>query len=289
MSDSAPHTPVLLNEALDGLAIREQGTYVDATFGAGGHTRALLARLRGGRVIAFDVDPTVEPLVDPALVFVQANFRDIADELRARAIERVDGVLFDFGVSSMQLDRGERGFSFNSDAPLDMRMDQTSGRTAHELLAESSETELADILFFFGEERAARRIARALLRAREQGRLPRTTVELARCVAGVLHRPGKRERTHPATRTFQALRIAVNDELGAISQGLEAATTMLAPGGRIAAISFHSLEDRLVKHHFRDNPHLTAITRKPLLPQDSEIQHNPRARSARLRVAERNS
>ena len=283
-----PHTSVLLEEALEGLAIREQGTYVDATFGAGGHTKALLARLRGGRVIAFDVDPTVEVLDDPALLFIRANFREMALELRERDVEHVDGVLFDFGVSSMQFDRGERGFSFNSDAPLDMRMDQSAGRSALEILEEASETELADIFFFFGEERAARRIARALMRARAEGRLPRTTLELARCVSGILHRPGKRERTHPATKTFQALRIAVNDELGAISQGLEAAIEMLSPGGRISAISFHSLEDRIVKRCFRDNESLTAITRKPILPQESEIEHNPRARSARLRVAERN-
>ena len=289
MSSDALHTSVLLEEALEGLAIRAEGTYVDATFGAGGHTRALLSRLKGGRVIAFDVDPSVEPLEDAAFMFIRANFREMAAELRARDIEYVDGVLFDFGVSSMQLDRAERGFSFNADAPLDMRMDPSSGRSARVLLEESSEAELADMLFFFGEERAARRIARALMRARAEGRLPTTTLELARCVSGVLHRPGTRERTHPATRTFQALRIAVNDELGAITAGLDAAIEILSPGGRISAISFHSLEDRIVKRCFRDNHKLTALTRKPIIPQENEIEQNPRARSARLRVAERNA
>lgn len=289
MSSAEPHTSVLLEEALEGLAIREDGTYVDATFGAGGHTKALLERLQGGRVIAFDVDPSVNVVDNPALLFIRANFRDMASELREREIEHVDGVLFDFGVSSMQFDQAERGFSFLSDAPLDMRMDQSAERNALDILQDSSETELADILFLFGEERASRRIARALMRARTEGRLPSTTLELARCVSGVLHRPGKRERMHPATRTFQALRIAVNDELGAITQGLAAATEMLSPGGRISAISFHSLEDRIVKRCFRDSEDLTAITRKPILPQEAETERNPRARSARLRVAERNA
>ncbi len=289
MSTDAPHVSVLLEEALEGLAIREQGTYVDATFGAGGHTKALLARLKGGRVIAFDVDPSVQPIEDPAFLFIRANFREMTSALRERDINHVDGVLFDFGVSSMQLDQAERGFSFNSDAPLDMRMDQSSGRSAQELLEEASETEIADLLFFFGEERASRRIARALMRARAENRLPKTTLELARLVAGVLHRSGVRERTHPATRTFQALRIAVNDELAAITAGLEAATEVLSSGGRISAISFHSLEDRIVKRCFRDSEDLTAITRKPIQPQEDEIARNPRARSARLRVAERNA
>ena len=277
----------MLDEAIAGLNISGDGTYVDATYGNGGHTRALLAKLSGGRVIALDVDPTVEPLVDPALIFVRSNFRELATVVAELGIEAVDGVLFDFGVSSMQLDRAERGFSFNAEAPLDMRMDQARGRSAYQLLQEATEPELADILFFFGEERAARRIARAVMRLRDEGRLPTTTLELARCVAGVLHRPGHRERMHPATRTFQALRIAVNDELGAIEAGLAAAIDVLRPGGRISAISFHSLEDRIVKRCFRDNDALHAITRKPMSPSEEEIAQNPRSRSARLRIAER--
>lgn len=281
------HLPVLLDEALEGLAIRARGTYVDATFGAGGHTKALLARLEGGRVIAFDVDPSVPRFEDPALLFIQANFRDMAWELREREIRAVDGVLFDFGVSSMQLDTAERGFSFQSEAPLDMRMGGLGGQSARDLLEEFSERQLADMLFVYGEERAARPIARALVRARLMGRLPKSTAELARLVAGVLHRPGKRERLHPATRTFQALRIVVNDELNAIQLGLEAAAELLSSGGRIAAISYHSLEDRIVKRTFREDERLTALTRKPILPRPSEIDRNPRARSARLRLAQR--
>jgi 16S rRNA (cytosine1402-N4)-methyltransferase len=283
------HIPVLLDETLDGLAIRAGGTYVDATFGAGGHTKALLARLEGGRVIAFDVDPSVPRFEDPALLLIHANFRDMAEELHEREIREVDGVLFDFGVSSMQLDTSERGFSFQSEAPLDMRMALSDGPSACDLLEESSERQLADMLFLYGEERAARPIARALVRARLTGRLPKSTLELARLVAGVKHRPGKRERLHPATRTFQALRIVVNDELNAIRLGLEAAAELLSVGGRIAAISYHSLEDRIVKRAFLQDERLTALTRKPILPLPSEIDRNPRARSARLRLAQRNS
>jgi 16S rRNA (cytosine1402-N4)-methyltransferase len=283
------HIPVLLDETLDGLAIRAGGTYVDATFGAGGHTKGLLARLEGGRVIAFDVDTSVPRFEDPALILIHANFRDMAEELHEREIREVDGVLFDFGVSSMQLDTSERGFSFQSEAPLDMRMAPSDGPSARDLLEESSERQLADMLFLYGEERAARPIARALVRARLTGRFPKSTLELARLVAGVTHRPGKRERLHPATRTFQALRIVVNDELNAIRLGLEAAAELLSVGGRIAAISYHSLEDRIVKRAFLQDERLTALTRKPILPLGSEIDRNPRARSARLRLAQRNS
>ncbi|GAC1396406.1 MAG: hypothetical protein NVS2B8_09020 [Vulcanimicrobiaceae bacterium] len=187
----------------------------------------------------------------------------------------------------MQFDRPERGFSLLADGPLDMRMNPSDGRSAYELLETLEENELADLIFTYGEERAARRIARKIVGARDRGTLPTHTVDFARMIAGVVHVRGRRERIHPATRTFQALRIAVNDELGSIERGLDAAIARTRAGGRIAAISFHSLEDRIVKMRFRDDPRVHALNRKPLLPGDDEQGRNPRSRSAKLRVAER--
>ena len=287
MSEQVAHLSVMRDEALEGLAIRPDGIYVDATYGAGGHSRAILAQLDGGRLIALMWILAVQPLQSAAFIFVRANFRQLGKALEELGIPAIDGILFDFGVSSMQLDRGERGFSFQTDAPLDMRMDQTDGPTAYDLLLTIEENKLADILYLYGEERASRRIARALINLRANGRLPRTTGELASCVAGIMHRSGVRERIHPATRTFQALRIALNDELAAIDQGLDAAIAALALQGRVVAISFHSLEDRIVKRRFRDDSRLRAVTRKPLQPTEDERSLNPRSRSARLRVAER--
>ena len=286
------HVAVLLREALDWLAVEPGGTYVDATLGAGGHSRAIAERLQGGRLVALDADPSAlarpdRPAEGPNVTLVHANFATLATVLERLGIETVDGVLFDLGVSSMQFDEGERGFSFREDAPLDMRLDPTAGESAADLLATREERELADIIFQFGEERAARRIARAIVRRREAGNVPATTAALAGLVASVLHRPGKRERMHPATRTFQALRIAVNDELGALRAGLDAATAALREGGRLVAISFHSLEDRIVKTTFRDDPRLHALTRKPIGPAEDELARNPRSRSAKLRAAER--
>jgi 16S rRNA (cytosine1402-N4)-methyltransferase len=212
----------------------------------------------------------------------------LGDALDELGTADVDGALFDLGVSSMQFDRGERGFSLQHDGPLDMRMSGTGGRSAYDLLATASERELADTIFTFGEERAARRIAHAIVAARTAHRLPERTSELARLVAGVVQVRGKRERIHPATRTFQALRIAVNDELASLERGLDAAIGRTRPGGRVAVISFHSLEDRIVKHRFRDDERVRPLTKKPLLPGDDELARNPRARSAKLRVAERN-
>ena len=277
------HVSVLAAEALDALAVRPDGTYVDATAGAGGHTRSILARLeRSGRLFAFDADPAAAARLpdDPRLTFVHANFRALRAALAERSAPPVDGLLYDLGVSSMQLDEAERGFSFRSDAPLDMRMDPTSGVSAAELIAESDEHELAELIFRYGEERAARRIARAI-----KARAPRTTGELAAVVAGAVHVRGRRERIHPATRTFQALRIAVNDELAALEESLDGAIAVAAPGARIAVISFHSLEDRIVKQRFRDDPRLRALTRKPVVPGETELAANPRSRSAKLRVA----
>jgi 16S rRNA (cytosine1402-N4)-methyltransferase len=284
------HVPVLLAETLDGLAPLPGGLYVDATFGAGGHSRGLLARLGpGGRVLALDRDPAASllPGEDPRLELVAANFAELAAVLDERGIEFVDGVLFDFGVSSMQFDQAERGFSLSADGPLDMRMTPTGGESAYEFLATSDERTIADAIYTYGEERASRRIARAIVAAREAGKLPERTLDLARLVAGVVHVRGKRERIHPATRTFQALRIAVNDELGAIERGLDAAIVRTRPGGRIAAISFHSLEDRIVKQRFRSDERVVAVTKKPLVAGDEELARNPRARSAKLRIAER--
>ena len=280
----------MLNAAVEALEVRPGGTYVDATFGAGGHARAIVRRENGVRVIALDVDPAAECAARdvPAVEFVRANYAELRGILDALGVDAVDGVLFDFGVSSPQFDRPERGFTLRDDGPLDMRMDPTQGFTAADLLERATEAELAEIFSRYGEEPAARRIARAIVAAREGGRAPRRTLELARLVSGVVHVRGKRERLHPATRTFMALRIAVNGELDAIRAGLAAAIERTRPGGRIVAISFHSLEDRIVKQTFRDDERLRVQTRRPLTPDAAEVRHNPRARSAKLRVAERN-
>jgi 16S rRNA (cytosine1402-N4)-methyltransferase len=281
------HVPVLAHATLEAMAIQPAGTYVDATFGAGGHAALILQALGpAGRLVAFDLDPSAaeHALDDPRFTLVQANFRELMARLGELGIASVDGVLFDLGVSSMQLDEGERGFSFRTTAPLDMRMDPTSGTTAADWLAQNDERTIANAIYAYGEERASRRIARAIVARREEGRPVRDTEELAALVARVVPRTG---RIHPATRTFQALRIAVNDELGALHAGLDAALELTAIGGRVAAISFHSLEDRIVKHTFRDDPRALSLVRKPIVADDDEVATNPRARSAKLRVAER--
>jgi 16S rRNA (cytosine1402-N4)-methyltransferase len=285
------HVPVLSGPAMDYLSVRAGGIYVDATFGAGGHARLILEKLGNGRLIAIDADPDgatrAATIGDPRLTFVQANFRNITRVLDRFAIESVDGVLFDLGVSSMQLDDPERGFSLGRPAALDMRMDPGVGRSAYEILATASESELADIFHYFGEERHARRIARAVVVRRAGGRLPSTAADFAALVAGVVQRPGHRERTHPATRAFQALRIAVNDELDALREGLRGAIGRLRAAGRLVAISFHSLEDRIVKQTFREDERLEVLSKRPVLPDESEVAENRRARSAKLRAAQR--
>lgn len=285
------HIPVLLDTAMEYLAIQPDGIYVDATFGAGGHSRAILSRLRGGRLLALDADPSAAAraaeIEDPAFTFVAHNFRNLDRALDDLGIERIDGILYDLGVSSMQFDQMDRGFSFRESAPLDMRMNPHAGRSAYDILMSASEVELADIFFNYGQERSSRRIARAIVARRTAGTLPTTTLEFGQMISGLLHRPGHRERIHPATRVFQALRIAVNDELDALRDSLDIAVLRLRGAGRIVAISFHSLEDRIVKQKFRDDDRLQAITRKPAIADDAENARNARARSAKLRAAQR--
>jgi len=300
------HRPVLLAEAIEALGTRPEGIYVDATFGRGGHTRAILARLGAhGRVIALDRDPeavaAAAALDDARLTMRHAPFSRLTQVLSEAGIARVDGVLFDLGVSLSQLERAERGFSFRSDAPLDMRMDPTRGETAAEWLVRAGEAELRGVIKNYGEERFAGPIAKAIVRARARGGI-RTTVELARVVAAAVR---TRERGQdPATRTFQAVRIHVNQELAELSLALPQALERLAPGGRLAVISFHSLEDRIVKRFFRGEarpqlperlpvkatempqPRLKLVGRA-VRPSAREANANPRARSALLRVAEK--
>lgn len=298
--------PVLLNEVIDALAIAPGEVHVDATFGAGGYTRAMLAG--GAQVIAFDRDPDAiaggAPLVDQSaggLRLIHAVFSAIEAELEQREAVPVDGVVMDIGVSSMQLDQPARGFSFQSEGPLDMRMSQ-SGTSAAEFLNEADEAEIADVLHEFGEEPRARRVARAIVAARPLA----TTLELATVVRRALgYRP--HDKKDPSTRTFQAIRIHLNRELDELADGLAAAERVLKPGGRLAVVTFHSLEDRLVKRFFRERSgglpggsrHLPQVAAKAapsfetigraVRAGDDEIARNPRARSATLRVAQRTS
>jgi 16S rRNA (cytosine1402-N4)-methyltransferase len=298
------HTTVLLAEAVDALVIRADGTYVDGTFGRGGHARAVLARLSAaGRLVAFDQDPQAVQAAggidDARFVVRHASFAQMRESLAALGIHAVDGVLLDLGVSSPQIDDPARGFSFRFDAPLDMRMDTTRGETAADFLARADERLISQVIRDHGEERFAVQIAKALVARRESGSPVRTTGELAALVARAVRT--REAGQDPATRTFQALRIFVNAELDALEQGLNAALALLAPGGRLVVISFHSLEDRIVKtfiaRESRDVPdrrapfapprplRLAAIAR--VKPGPAETAANPRARSAVMRVAER--
>jgi 16S rRNA (cytosine1402-N4)-methyltransferase len=306
MDQAGGHVPVLYDEVLAWLQPRPVGYYVDATVGAGGHAKGiLLASDPDGRLLGLDADPDalqhaskiLEPFGDRVCLRV-ANFRQLEEVAGALGIREVDGILMDLGLSSRQLDDAERGFSFTQDGPLDMRMDPTQGQSAADLVNTLSEAELSDILWQYGEERYARRIARAIAAERPLV----ATGQLADLVARTV---GRREKIHPATRTFQALRIAVNDELAALRQALPQARDLLRPGGRLAVIAFHSLEDRLVKQFYRQESKdcvcppdlpvcvcqhratLGVLTPKPIRPSAGEIARNPRSRSARLRVAER--
>lgn len=286
------HTPVLLDEVLDQLRPTAGGVYADVTVGGGGHARAILERSApGGRLIGTDRDPNALAAAAEALagfgdraVLRKARMRDLHSVLRSLGIEEVDGILADLGVSSVQLDRAERGFSMSKEGPIDMRMDPSEGATALELIAASGEEELADLIYRYGEEHRSRRIARSLVRAYREGELE-TTTDLRRAI----HRATgpRRGRIDPATKTFQAIRIAVNEELADLRALLEQATDVLKVGGIIAVISFHSLEDRIVKHAFRDRANLAPLTKRPIVASDEERERNPRSRSAKLRAARR--
>ena len=301
------HIPVLADDVRKLVAVRPGETVVDATFGAGGHAALLAGDLQNrGRYIAIDRDPTVQPYFEsfkrrfgslqPRLL--RGEFSNVLEGLAANGVE-ADVVLLDLGVSSMQLDLPERGFSYATDAPLDMRMDPSGELTAADLVNTSSERELANVFKRYGEERYARQIARAIVRRRPI----ESTAELVDVIKSAIPAPARFGDGHPAKRVFQALRIAVNDELGALERALPAAFEMLRPGGRLAVISFHSLEDRIVKTFMREGergctcppdfpvcvcgnePILRALSRRPLRPTDDEVAHNPRSASARLRVA----
>ncbi len=303
------HRPVMLEEALELLALRRGGTYVDCTLGAGGHAGEILARIGSqGRLIGFDKDrEALEKAKERLSVFgdrvtyVVRDFRHLGEVLKDLGIRRVDGILFDLGVSSFQVLDPRRGFSYMHDAPLDMRMDETAEITAADLVNRLPERELSALIIRYGEERWAKRIASFIVERREK-RPFTTTGELVEVIKEAIPAAARRKGPHPAKRTFQALRIAVNDELGAIAEGLRGGVPFLENGGRIVVISFHSLEDRIVKKTFQelaspcicDDPdnctcgrgRLRILTRKPLVPSSREIEQNPRARSAKLRAAE---
>jgi 16S rRNA (cytosine1402-N4)-methyltransferase len=306
------HRPVLLNEVIRLLDPRPGGTYVDCTLGGGGHAKAILSRiLPEGQFVGIDRDKDAIDYAQSELSefknnvnLVRGDFRELDRILQELSIESVDGVLFDFGVSSHQLDVAERGFSFSTSAQLDMRMDKSQPITAADLVNELSEHELADLIYIHSDERWARRIARAIVRSREKSPI-KTTAELADVVASAIPSKAQPQRIHPATRTFQALRIAVNSELEALDKGMEAAARGLAVGGKLVLISYHSLEHRAVKKFFAvgsgrcqcppglpqcvcgARQFLKVLTKKPITPTEEEIQDNPRSRSAQLRAAEK--
>lgn len=311
MTTEARHVSVLLNECIENLNIKPGGVYLDGTLGLGGHSYQIASRLTTGRLICIDRDETaieragkrLAPFGDK-VTLVHGNFSDAAQIIDSLGIPGVDGMLFDLGVSSPQLDEIERGFSYMGDAPLDMRMDAGDSLTAYEVVNTWPEERLNRILWDYGEERYARRISRAILEHRARKPIA-TTLELVEIIKGAMPAAALREKQHPAKRSFQAIRIAVNDELGAISQMMETAPDKLNKGGRLCVISFHSLEDRIVKSGIaarengctcpREAPICTcgfvqtlkSVSRKPILPSAEELEQNPRSRSAKLRVAER--
>ena len=293
------HVPVFPQEIAYWLLRQRPMVIVDCTVGYGGHAEMLLNHSDSAtRIIGLDQDPEAIAFSQQRLmgfgervILKQGNYRDVKSHLAELGVSTVGGVVFDLGVSSPQLDDPGRGFSFRQDGPLDMRMDQTTGTTAAALVNSCQEHELADMIFQFGEERYSRRIARAIVRAREHASIE-TTGELASVIAGAVPAAYRHGRIHCATRTFQALRIAVNDELGGLAPSLRDAAGLLEPGGRMCVISFHSLEDRIVKHTFRSlaqgsGARFSLPVKKPILPTEQECLANPRARSAKLRVAER--
>lgn len=305
------HKPVLLQECIDGLNIDPTGTYVDATLGRAGHSREIARRLTTGRLICIDRDQAaldaapgrLEGLMD-RVTLVHGNFGDLADILDRLKLDKLSGVLADLGVSSPQLDDASRGFSYMADAPLDMRMDQSEALTARTVVNEWPQEEIRRILFQFGEERYAPAIAAAIVRAREKAPIE-TTLELVDIIRSAMPAHALREKQHPAKRSFQAIRIAVNDEISAADKLIQAAVPALAPGGRLAIISFHSLEDRIVKNAFAafakgctcppdfpvcvcgKKPVIRLVNKKPIVSGEEELNENARARSAKLRVAEK--
>ena len=306
------HTTVLLQETVDGLNIRPDGVYVDCTLGGAGHSEYLVKQLNDqGRLICFDQDTTAienakTRLADHLnkIMFVHSNFRFLKDKLLELGFEKVDGILYDLGVSSPQLDTPERGFSYNHDAPLDMRMDMTAPLTAYHVVNEWDFNDLVRIFFRYGEEKFSKQIARKIEEARSKAPIE-TTGQLVELIKDGIPAPARRKGGHPAKRVFQAIRIAVNDELGAAEESLQDAIDMLAINGRISVITFHSLEDRLTKTIFKEassypelppnlpvipegmEPVLKLVTRKPIVPSEEELEHNNRSRSAKLRIAEK--
>lgn len=302
------HTPVLLRETIDGLNIRANGIYVDGTAGGGGHSSEILKKLKTGKLISIDQDPDAIATVTQRFkdnensIVIKGNFSDMKELLNCRGICRVDGVLLDIGVSSHQLDTAERGFSFHEDAPLDMRMSQ-SGKTAADLVNNLSQKELSRIIYTYGEEKYADSISRSIVKYREEKPIE-TTFELAEIIRNSVPERVRRAG-HPARKTFQALRIEVNHELDALEKGLDEAFEMLSEGGRLAVITFHSLEDRIVKQKMAswyqgctcpkdfpvcvcgNKPKAKPITRKPVVANEQELSTNPRSRSAKLRICER--
>ena len=303
------HKPVLFEETIRSLAIRPEGTYIDGTMGGGGHSEAILKQLTTGRLLSIDQDPDAIQAAGkrlapyPQSIRVRGNFSQMAELARAQGIDAVDGVLLDIGVSSYQLDTPERGFSYHHDAPLDMRMSK-EGPSARDLVNTLGQQELADIIFRYGEDRSARRIAQGIVQAREQAPIE-TTAQLAEIIKASVPAAVRRGEGHPARKTFQALRIAVNGELDRLREGLQAGFGLLKPGGRLAVITFHSLEDRIVKQQMHDwcqgcicpkdfrgcvcgrTPQGSLFYKKGLAPTEAEVAENPRARSARLRVIEK--
>lgn len=307
------HVTVLLNEAIDNLNVKPDGTYVDATLGGGGHSQLLASRLTTGKLWSFDQDITAinynkehlaTELNEGKVAFIQNNFRNLRDALAEVGVTEIDGIVYDLGVSSPQFDDGQRGFSYNYDAPLDMRMNQSQELTARTVVNEWDFHDLLRILSRYGEEKFAKQIARAIERQREVKPIE-TTFELVEVIKSAIPAAARRTGGHPAKRSFQAIRIAVNDELGVVEESLAQALDMLKVGGRISVITFHSLEDRLVKTMFKEKtavPELPAglpiipdemqpdyklVTRKPILPSEEEMANNHRAHSAKLRVIER--
>ncbi|MBO0439161.1 16S rRNA (cytosine(1402)-N(4))-methyltransferase RsmH [Candidatus Enterococcus ikei] len=314
MTKDFQHYTVLLKETVDGLHVKEDGIYVDCTLGGAGHSEYLLSQLgEQGHLYAFDQDQNaldfaaqrLKKYVDQGMVtFIKSNFRHLKQELANQGIHHVDGILYDLGVSSPQLDEAERGFSYHQDAPLDMRMDQDAELSAYDVVNEYSYHDLVKIFFRYGEEKFSKQVAREIERVREKAPIE-TTGELVEIIKSAIPAPARRKGGHPAKRIFQAIRIAVNDELGVVEESLEQAIALLNKNGRISVITFHSLEDRIVKSMFKEyssiqdlppglpmvpeefQPELKVITRKPILPGETELAENNRSRSAKLRIAEK--